>query len=228
MRKEAVWAVLGLAALCPVSCFQLVAGGSLRAPSPRASRATVVMAAAHEHQPSVSRRAVTILAGLCLRPAGATADDKPLVPDATRITYATECTTPDDDGEPSLAGAPSDVALAAAAAARLHETRVARAARYGAGVDVSAVIGAGRILGDRRLPGEPLRRKRGKILPRARRRGGGRPRRPRGGNAITKTVRDASRDGRLADAPADARPRGDGRRPDAHIATVLGATVKTV
>ena len=85
MLKEAAWAVLGLAALCPVSCFQLVAGGSLRASSPRASRATVVMAAAHEHQPSVSRRAVTILAGLCLRPAGATADDKPLVPDAERI-----------------------------------------------------------------------------------------------------------------------------------------------
>mgnify|MGYP004152308497 CR=1 FL=1 len=43
-------------------------------------------------------------------------------------------------------------------------------------------------------------------------RGRRRPRRARGGNAITKTVRDASRDGRLANPTADARPRGDGRR----------------
>ena len=109
-----------------------------------------------------------------------------------------------------------------------RETRVVPAAGDGAGVDVSAAIGAGRMSTDGFLAGRSGGNA-AKILPRARRRSRRRPRRARGGNAITKTVRDGRpRPVRLADAPADARPSGDGRRPDAHIATVLGATVKTV
>ena len=75
-----------------------------------------------------------------------------------------------------------------AATARRAAPRVARAAGDGAGVDVSKPWRRTNTATGR-LPGGPLRRKCGKILPRARRRGRGRPRRARGGNAITTTVR---------------------------------------
>ena len=119
------------------------------------------------------------------------------------------------------------VYFSTAATVRRAARRVARAAGDGAGVEFFAIDGAGRILSDGRLPGGPLRRKCGKILPRTRRRGRGRPRRARGGNAIATTVRDAPATVGSPTRAADAGPSGDGRRPDAHLATVLGATFKS-